>query len=478
MPRREISGNPVRRGPRCWSPISRPRPARKLAHARILLKADAAEGGPPGPTTGSPTPWRSAPPPSSGSASGSSSRASTPPWSTQDRKTPSRRKLDGGPEARLIALACSRAAGGPRRWTMQLLADKLVELEVVETHLRRDGPADSEKNELKPRLKEQWCIPPEANAEFVWRHGGRAGGLPPALRREAAAGLPGRGEQAAARRGRRADRRPRRASPSGSTTSTSATARPTCSWSRAAAGLAQRPGDRAADGGGLRRGGPLAGRGVHEEAEKVVLVMDNLNTHKPASLYEAFPPERGPADRREAGDPLHAQARQLAEHGGDRASVLGRQCLDRRIETRETLEREVAAWEADRNARARPSTGASPRRMPGSSSSISIPRSWRSHRITQTLRDGTLVPWRPQKSIDKPVSSSGEKRQVRLVPPGVARVGISVGIKATALRMGHIIVRRFQPALLRRGRALPWPPRAHPCSSPLAHQAPCPGRIP
>ena len=50
---------------------------------------------------------------------------------------------------------------------MRLLADKLVELEVVDSDLRRDGAAGSKKNELKPWLKEQWCIPPEADAEFV-----------------------------------------------------------------------------------------------------------------------------------------------------------------------------------------------------------------------------------------------------------------------------------------------------------------------
>ena len=50
---------------------------------------------------------------------------------------------------------------------MRLLADKLVELEVVDTDLRRDGAAGAQKNELKPWLKEQWCIPPEADAEFV-----------------------------------------------------------------------------------------------------------------------------------------------------------------------------------------------------------------------------------------------------------------------------------------------------------------------
>jgi hypothetical protein len=90
---------------------------------------------------------------------------------------------------------------------------------------------------------------------------------------------------------------------------------------------------------------------VHEEAEVVVLVMDNLNTHKLASLYEAFPPERARriAERLEIHHtPKHGSWLNIAEI---ELSVLARQCLGRRIETREELEREVAVWEEDRNER-------------------------------------------------------------------------------------------------------------------------------
>ena len=90
---------------------------------------------------------------------------------------------------------------------------------------------------------------------------------------------------------------------------------------------------------------------VHEEAEKVVLVMDNLNTHKIASLYEAFPPERARriAEKLEIHHtPKHGSWLNMAEI---ELSVLARQCLGRRIETREELEREVAAWEEERNER-------------------------------------------------------------------------------------------------------------------------------
>jgi hypothetical protein len=90
---------------------------------------------------------------------------------------------------------------------------------------------------------------------------------------------------------------------------------------------------------------------IHEEAEKVVLVMDNLNTHKLASLYEAFPPERARriAERLEIHHtPKHGSWLNMAEI---ELSVLARQCLDRRMETREELEREVAVWEEERNER-------------------------------------------------------------------------------------------------------------------------------
>jgi hypothetical protein len=84
-------------------------------------------------------------------------------------------------------------------------------------------------------------------------------------------------------------------------------------------------------------------------AKKIVLVQDNLNTHKPASLYEAFPaPEaRRLVERFEWHyTPKHGSWLDLAE---SELSVLSGQCLDRRIADKQTLIEEVAAWEADRN---------------------------------------------------------------------------------------------------------------------------------
>jgi uncharacterized small protein (DUF1192 family) len=83
--------------------------------------------------------------------------------------------------------------------------------------------------------------------------------------------------------------------------------------------------------------------------KKIVLVQDNLNTHKPASLYEAFPPEeaRRLVERFEWHyTPKHGSWLDMAE---SELSVLSGQCLDKRIADKQTLTDEVAVWEASRN---------------------------------------------------------------------------------------------------------------------------------
>jgi hypothetical protein len=89
---------------------------------------------------------------------------------------------------------------------------------------------------------------------------------------------------------------------------------------------------------------------VYPLAEKVVLVMDNLNTHGIASLYEAFAPEvaRALAARLEIHHtPKHGSWLNMAE---TELSILSRQCLDRRLDDRVLMAREVAVWEGTRNA--------------------------------------------------------------------------------------------------------------------------------
>jgi DDE superfamily endonuclease len=88
-------------------------------------------------------------------------------------------------------------------------------------------------------------------------------------------------------------------------------------------------------------------------AERIVLVMDQLNTHSPASLYQAFPPVEAKrlADKLEShSTPKHGSWLNMAEI---ELGILQRQCLDRRLGDRAAVEREVAAWVATRNAATR-----------------------------------------------------------------------------------------------------------------------------
>ena len=81
----------------------------------------------------------------------------------------------------------------------------------------------------------------------------------------------------------------------------------------------------------------------------IVLVMDNLNTHHPSSLYEEFEPAeaRRIAERLEVHyTPKHGSWLDMAEI---EIGVMARQCLDRRIPDQRALRREVAAWQAQRN---------------------------------------------------------------------------------------------------------------------------------
>ena len=92
----------------------------------------------------------------------------------------------------------------------------------------------------------------------------------------------------------------------------------------------------------------------YPQAERVVLVMDNLNTHKPAALDQAFEPAvaRSLIERLEIHyTPKHGSWLNMAEI---ELSVLSRQCLDRRLSDVDTLTQEVAAWEQARNSDARP----------------------------------------------------------------------------------------------------------------------------
>ena len=89
---------------------------------------------------------------------------------------------------------------------------------------------------------------------------------------------------------------------------------------------------------------------IYPHAEQIVIVMDNLNTHTPSSFYETFVPYEA---RRLINrfvfhyTPKHGSWLNMAEI---ELGVLIRQCLNRRIAHKATLQSEVKAWQADRNA--------------------------------------------------------------------------------------------------------------------------------
>jgi len=87
----------------------------------------------------------------------------------------------------------------------------------------------------------------------------------------------------------------------------------------------------------------------YRHAEKIMLVMDNLNTHKPWSLYETFKPKKAKTllDRFEfIHTPKHGSWLNMAEI---ELRVLSTQCLNRRIDTMTEVRRQVSAWEKERN---------------------------------------------------------------------------------------------------------------------------------
>ena len=91
---------------------------------------------------------------------------------------------------------------------------------------------------------------------------------------------------------------------------------------------------------------------MYPDAEKIILVMDNLNTHKPASLYKRYPPEEARRIIKKLEihyTPKHGSLLDIAEI---ELNVMTRQCLSRRIAEIGLLRKELSVWEAKRNTAA------------------------------------------------------------------------------------------------------------------------------
>src|SRR5262252_2742912 len=143
-------------------------PAQRLMKARILLKADVGEGG---------EGWSDCRIIEALETSASMiyrvrkqlvEEGFEAVLSRKQRAMPAvPRIFDGEKEAKLIALACSEPPAGRARWTLRLLEEKVVELNIVDKASDNTIGRVLKKNILKPHLKEQWVIPPKANSAFV-----------------------------------------------------------------------------------------------------------------------------------------------------------------------------------------------------------------------------------------------------------------------------------------------------------------------
>jgi hypothetical protein len=218
--------------------------------------------------------------------------------------------------------------------------------------VRRDGAARAEKNEIKPWLKDQWCIPPQASAEFVCAmedvldvyHRPYDQKRPLVALDEASKQLVGEVVQPLPAEPGQPERFDYEYVRNG-TANLFMVSEPLLGWRHVEVTERRTAKDYAEV---LR----WLAEEVHPDADVIVLVQDNLNTHTLASLYEAFPPDRARrlAERFEVHyTPKHGSWLNVAEI---ELSVLARQCLDRRIASAAELRREVGAWQEERNERA------------------------------------------------------------------------------------------------------------------------------
>jgi len=258
------------------------------------------------------------------------------------------RKLSTTEEAMLVATACTKAPRGRARWTLSLLADEMVRLTnhpsiSSETIRRRLA-----ENELKPWQKKMWCIP-KVDAEFVAR-------MEDVLDLYAEAPDENRPVVCFDETPRQLigeERVPIAARPG-------KTLRQDYEYVRNGTANvfmfvdAHRPWrhakvtDRRANCDFAECMRDLVDR-HYPSAECIRVVLDNLSTHKAASLYEAFPPDEARRILRRLEfhyTPKHASWLNMVEI---EIGVMVGQCLDRRIPDKRTLISEVAQWERRRN---------------------------------------------------------------------------------------------------------------------------------
>lgn len=259
------------------------------------------------------------------------------------------RKLSGKEEALLVATACSSPPEGRARWTLALLAGEMVRLTEHEHVSRETVRRRLAENALKPWRRKMWCVP-QVSGEYVAR-------MEDVLDLYAEEPDPERpvvcfdespmqliGEvrrpiPAAPGRVGRYDYEYRR----NGTVNLFVLLDARRPWRKVKVSERRTAADFAAC---MRE---LVDADF-PHAERIRVVLDNLSTHSAGSLYEAFPAAEAHRILRRLEfhfTPKHASWLNMAEI---EIGVLRGQCLDRRIDHRERLEREIAAWEQERNA--------------------------------------------------------------------------------------------------------------------------------
>lgn len=257
-------------------------------------------------------------------------------------------KFTGKQKAKITAIACSTPPEGHSRWSLRLLADRIVELDIVDSISYRTVGNILKKNELKPHLKKQWCIG-KITSEFLWQMEDILNIYEKPYNKEYPVIC--------------FDERP-------------------CQLLEdIIMPLSMKPGKVKKEDYHYERNGtcsiliafePLKGsRFVHirnqrtkkeyalfmkelaekhyPNAKKIILIQDNLNTHNPGSFYEISSPEKAfkLTQRFEMHyTPKKASWLNMAEI---ELSVISKQCLDRRISNIKLLEKEVLALAKERN---------------------------------------------------------------------------------------------------------------------------------
>ena len=268
---------------------------------------------------------------------------------SEEPRTGAARKLSGKEEALLVASACSKAPAGCARWTLKLLAGRMMELTEHSSLSRETIRRRLHDNELKPWQRKMWCIA-KVDGEYVARmedvldlYAGKPDRQHPVVSfdespqqligevREPIAVAPGQA--------RRYDSEYKR----NGTANLFVMLDVHQPW-RHVKVTDHRKGVDFAE---CMR--DLVDR-HYPEAEKIRVVLDNLSTHSGASLYNHFVPQEARRIMRKIEfhyTPKHASWLNMVEI---EIGVMRTQCLDRRIAERTELKSEIAIWQQRRNA--------------------------------------------------------------------------------------------------------------------------------